>query len=672
MKYNVENLSLEEKISLLEGSGGWHTSNAGGKVKSLLLMDGPQGLRLMPKVQESPCYGMSDEEFRKIEPTAMPSCFNLANSWDTQAAFLDGATIADDCIDHGVDVLLAPGVNMKRTPLCGRNFEYFSEDPYLAGHMAKSYIEGVQSKNIGTSLKHFCMNNRELDRRQISNEADERTIREIYISAFKIALQAKPWTVMCSYNLINGVYVAENRWLLKDVLRDEFGFDGLIVSDWVATREPWRAVKATLDLCMPKIDYAAGIRRALEAGILTEAELDERVENILSLIEKTEQPKSATTTKAERHARAVELAKQSFVLLKNDDGILPLREEKILVAEFADNGYHHTPIGGGGSAKVTVLEPIKKLSAELSKHLGNATVTMLKDVVFSSTIMARQGKLIARARQNDTVVLCVGNDDLIELESVDRQTLRVNDAHERIILNVAEQNPNVVVCVFAGGAVDMSAWIDKVKAVIMVGFAGEGVHEALAETLSGKWNPCGKLSETFPLRIEDAPAGFYQGNGMVESYDEGIFIGYRWYEKKGIPVLFPFGHGLSYSEFEYFDLQIEKLGETDYEVSYSIKNVSKRDGYEISQLYVGDPIALVSRPKKELKGFAKTFIPAGETRRVSHRLDREAFAYYNLSLKRWHIENGEFEISIGASSQDVRLKKSVFIELDEREQFSQE
>lgn len=673
MKYDIKNLTLDEKLSLLEGVGNWRTSNANGKVKPLLLMDGPQGLRIAPTSEESPVYGMSNEELAKVEPTAMPSCFNLANSWNTEAAYLDGNTIADDCIDFGVDVLLAPGVNMKRTALCGRNFEYFSEDPYLAGHMAKSYIEGVQSKKVGTSLKHFCMNNREHDRFHISSEADERTIREIYTSAFEIAVKAQPWTVMCAYNLINGVYAAENKWLLNDVLRGEFGFDGLIVSDWRATREPWRAVKATLDLCMPKQEYAAGLRRAIDEGIITEAEIDERVERMLALIEKTEVEKKSATTKQERHERSVELAKESFVLLKNEDSILPLRKGKILVAEFTDNGFHHAPIGGGGSAKVDVLNPLKKLDGLIAENLGEAAeVSSVDNFVISSRIVARQAKIINRARQNDAVVLCVGNDHEIEGEAFDRQNIRLDAAHERMILNVAEQNENVIVCVFAGSAIDMSPWIDKVKAVILVGFAGEGVHEALADTLCGLNNPSGKLSETFPLSLDDAPAGAYEGNGLVDSYDEGIFIGYRWYDKKKKEVLFPFGYGLSYSKFEYSDLKIEKKGETDYEVSYLITNTSDTDGSEVSQLYVSDPVAMVSRPVKELKGFNKTFIPAGESRRVTLPLNFRSFAYYNLSLKRWYVENGEFEIMIGASSRDIRLSESIYINLDEREQLSQE
>ena len=671
MKYNIKALTLDEKISLLEGAGIWHTGDANKKVKPLLLMDGPLGLRLAHKNPESPAFGMTDEELALAAPTVMPSVFNLANTWNKDAAFLDGATIADDCIDYGVDVLLAPGINMKRTPLCGRNFEYFSEDPFLAGHMAKSYISGVQSKNIGTSLKHFCLNNREEDRMEISSEADERTIREIYVSAFEIALKAKPWTVMCSYNLINGVYAAENRWLLNDVLRGEFDFDGLIVSDWRATREPWRALKATLDLCMPKQRYAEGLRRAYDEGIITEAEIDERVMKMLELIEKTEQEKKSTTVKKERHERSVELAKESFVLLKNEGGILPIKSGKVLLGELGEKGVEIVPISGDGSAKVCTFAPLAKLGDSMREMLGDkAEINTVSGLRLYTKLTSHQAKLISHARENDVVVLCVGEDHEIEGEAFDRNTIRLNNAQERMILNVAEQNENVVVCVYAGSAIDMSAWIDKVKAVIFVGYAGEGVNKALAATLCGLNNPSGKLSETFPLSLDDAPAGLYSGDGLVDTYDEGIFIGYRWYDKKKKEVLFPFGHGLSYSDFKYSDIKIEQRADTDFDVSYTITNTSDTDGYEVSQLYVSDIISKVSRPVKELKGFDKTFIPAGESRRITLPLNYRSFAYYNVSLKKWYVENGEFEIMIGASSRDIRLSETVSITLDEREQVS--
>ena len=671
MKYDINALTLDEKIMLLEGESTWHTNGLSGKVKRMRLMDGPHGLRLAPLESESPGYGMPTEELAKIDPTAMPSPFNLANSWDPELAYFDGKTIADDCIDFGVDVLLAPGINMKRTPLCGRNFEYYSEDPYLAGNMAKAFIEGVQSKNIGTSLKHFCLNNREHDRLMVSSDVDERTMREIYLSAFETALKARPYTVMCSYNLINGVYAAENRWLLNDVLRDELGFDGVVVSDWGATREPWRALKASLDLCMPKMKYAAGIRRAYDAGIITDAEIDESVSRILALMERTDGEKKCETDKAERYARAVNIAKETFVLLKNEDNILPIKGGNILVADHIGGMRHHAPYCGGGSAKVDVRSTRPTLFECISKLVsGKGSAVRGDGSAITPNYLSCAGKALCLARDNDACVVCVGNDATVEVEGVDRATMRLHPSIEQYIINFADLNPNVIVCVYAGSAIDMTPWIDKVKAVVMVGFAGEGVNEALADTLFGINNPSGKLSETFGRSLEDYPAGSYKGNGFVEGYGEGLFIGYRWFDEKNITPLYPFGHGLSYSTFEYSDITLNKQSETDYEVSFTVTNTSDVDGKEIAELYVSDVMARVVRPKKELKGFKKVFVKAGESVRVSIPLDFRSFAYYSVPLKRWHVENGRFDILVGASSRDIRLRGSVDIRLPETEQLS--
>ena len=669
MKDKLKDLTLDEKIELLHGDGTWHTHSADGKIKRLLMMDGPQGLRLERHNPESPRGDLTKEEYAQLEPTAMPCVFNLANSWDVDAAFLTGTTIADDCLNFGVDIILGPGMNIKRTPLYGRNFEYFSEDPFLTGYMAKAYVEGVQSKGIGTSAKHYCANNREQDRNAVSSDVDERTLREIYLAAFEIVAKAQPWTIMCSYNLIGGVYAAENKWLLKDVLRGEFGFNGLIVSDWSATREPWRAVKASLDLCMPQRQaYPEGIKRALEKGILTENDVDERAQRVVELAEKASAEKPAVSTdKAERHRRAVELAKETFVLLKNEDNILPIKGGNVLVQAWTGV----PPMHGGGSGYVTTSYNPPALHELIKQRLPeSANVVTLPKVLNWQKISAHLTDLYTQARKSDVVLLCVGNNRDVESESFDRSTLRLLPHQEAMILNTARQNENVVVLLFAGSAVDMSPWIDKVKAVLLVGFAGEGVYEAAADVVCGNACPCGKLSETFPITLEDCPAGHYDGDGFVERYNEGVFVGYRWFDEKQKDVLFPFGHGLSYAKFEYSDLQIKKTGETDFEVSYLITNNSDVDAKEISQVYVGDPISMVPRPKKELKGFAKTFIPAHESRRVTVKLDFRSFAYYSVMLKRWHVEDGEFIISVGASSRDIRLQESVWIEQDETTQVS--
>ena len=660
MKYDIKNLTLDEKLRLLAGKNNWQLSNANGKLPDVFLSDGPHGLR------------MYDFEQGKTKPaTAMPNLSVLANTWDTELAFLDGATIADECLQEGADVLLAPGVNIKRTPLCGRNFEYISEDPYLAGVMAKAYIEGVQSKGIGTSLKHFCANNREYDRFYQSSDVDERTLREIYLPAFEIAVEAKPWTVMCAYTPINGIWASENKWLLQDVLRGEFGFDGLIVSDWGAVHNSWRAAKAGIDLEMPFREAAFDeLKKGYENGWLTEEEIDARVEKALELMEKcTTQKKEITTTKQQRHENAVKIVKEGVVLLKNEDNILPLKGGNIMVGGPCS----FTPCyGGGGSALVTSEYQGKGLAELLGETMGDkANVTHTHFACGTDyNHMFHSRNAYVQAYKSDVVVLCVGNSKVVESEAHDRENIRLSNVQEDLILNTAKVNPNVVVVLNVGSAVDMSAWIDSVKAVVLLGFSGEGGQEAIADILTGKACPCGKLAETYPLSLDDTPAQDYRGNGFYERYSEGIFVGYRWYDATETDVLFPFGHGLSYAQFEYSDMQVEKLSETDYEVSFNVKNVSNVDAKEISQVYVRDVFAMVPRPEKELKGFVKTALKAGESKRVSVKLNARSFAYYSIPLKKWYVENGDFEILVGASSRDIRLKEKLTIELPENEQWT--
>lgn len=664
MKYDLKSLTTEEKLRLLTGKDSWRTYDANGKVKEIFLSDGPNGLR---KVAKNPETG----EEKTLAATAMPTISVLANSWNRDLAYLDGKTIANDCIEKGADILLAPGVNMKRTPLCGRNFEYASEDPFLAGTMAKAYIEGVQSKGIGTSLKHYCANNREYDRLYQTSEIDERTLREIYLPAFEIAVQAQPWTVMCSYNPINGVYASENRYLLEDVLRDEFGFNGLIVSDWGAVHSNFRRVKAGLDLEMPYTEQSySDLQAAYDKGLITDEEVDACAARVLELLEKTDNDqKTIDFTPEQRHENAVTIAKEGIVLLKNAENILPFKKGNILVS---GNMAENPPVGGGGSAFVYTEYKQKNLAALLSEKLnGNAEVKYNGETVFYGGGNAFHVKATyQKAYEADAVVLCVGTDPSLESESFDRYSLKLPHVQEEFILRTAEVNENVVVIVYAGSAIDMSAWIDKVKAVVFAGFAGEGVNEALAAVLSGETVPSGKLAETFPLSLADTFTGLQVGNGFSEWYNDGIFVGYRYYDKMKKEVLFPFGHGLSYADFEYSGLDIKKLSETDYEISYNVTNVSETAAKEISEVYVKDVFAMVLRPEKELKGYSKDLIEAHETKRVTVKLDARSFAYYNTSMKKWHVENGVFEILIGASSRDIRLKGKINIELPETTQQS--
>ena len=662
MKYDIKNLTLDEKIELLCGRNGWQLANANGKLPDVFLSDGPHGLRM---------HDINEKDLPTKKATAMPNLHMVANTWDVELAYLDGQTIADDCIENGADVLLAPGVNIKRTPLCGRNFEYFSEDPILAGTLAKAYIEGVQSKGIGTSLKHYCCNNREYDRFFQTSEVDERTLREIYLPAFEIALQAKPWTVMSAYNPVNGVYASENSYTVKEILREEFGFDGLVMSDWCAVYNSARMAKATVDLRMPHhADSAKQLKDGLACGYITEAEIDARVEKVLALMEKTQNGnKKVTTTKAQRHENAVKIAREGIVLLKNENNILPLKKGSFLVAgQFAGVPCY----GGAGSACVVSEYKCPDLAEALNARFGaDAKAERAHGHVGESLYQHGAKRGYYEAYGKDAVVLCLGTGWQNEGEAWDKVSIKLSPIQESYIQYMAKYNENVIVVLNAGSAVDMSAWIDKVKAVVLLGFGGEGAQEALADVLTGKACPCGKLSETFPLCLEDTPTGVPTDNAMVDRYKEGVLVGYRWYDTMEKEVLFPFGHGLSYAQFAYSDLTVEKNGETDYVLSFNVKNVSNVDGKEIAQVYVRDVFAMVERPYKELKGFAKVALKAGESKRVQIALDSRAFAYYNTIKKQWYVEDGDFEILIGASSRDIRLKESIRIQLPFDTQSSQ-
>ncbi len=654
MKEVKSTLTLEEKCRLFHGVGSWSTYSANGKVKAISLNDGPNGLRKY------------NEKKEKICATAMPTLSVVANSWSKECAFLNGKTIADECVQENVDLLLAPGVNIKRTPLNGRNFEYFSEDPYLSGILAKEFIDGVQEKGIGTSLKHICANNREFDRLCISSEIDERTLREIYLLPFEIALKAQPWTVMCAYNLINGVYASENKWLLTDILRGEFKFDGLIVSDWGAVRNSYKSLKAGIDLRMPVNDASdVELKDALDKNLITEQDIDTANERLFKLIEKTQNDKKKIEfTAKDRHENARKIAEEGIVLLKNN-GVLPIKQGTFAMS---GNNLDDPLIGGGGSANVAtnfVQIPLKKL---LEERLNGSARFVQCDTILKEDRYFAVHNIYENAYYNDGVILAVSG--FQEGEQYDRQSIKLPKFTEDIIIKTAQINKNVIVLVYGGSAIDMSAWIDKVNAVVYCGYSGEAVNEAVANILTGKVCPSGKLAETFPLSIEDTFTQLEHGNGHVEWYNDGLFVGYRYYDQTNKEVLFPFGYGLSYASFEYSNLKIEKKSETDYIVSYDVTNTSDIDAKEISQVYVKDVFATVIRPQKELKGFSKDLIKAHQTKTVKIELDMRSFAYYSIPKKDWHVENGAFEIYVGASSRDIRLMGKIEIVLPDETQFS--
>lgn len=662
-KINLKELTLKEKISLLTGANDWQTSDADGKVKQLFLSDGPAGLRMI-----------DIDTNETFQATALPTCHVLSHTWDTTLAFEYAALIGEEAILHDADILLAPGVNIKRTPLCGRNFEYLSEDPYLSGLLGKAYVEGVQSKGIGACVKHYCANNREYDRFNQSSEVSDRALHEIYIRPFEIALEAKPWTVMCSYNPINGIYASENKKLLNDVLRKQLGYDGLIMSDWGAVHNPVRAVDATLDLCMPhRGDYADLVLQAVKDGKLTETQIDERAQKILELAEKSEstaEKRKVESTVKERHEKAVKIAREGIVLLKNERNVLPLtgeQGEKRRVFLYCDYGNFRIipPISATGSGQVRTEFKQPLLDRLLAEKSGAEVTTYVSDRWNKNRRYCYQ-----KAYDADVTVIAIGSSRETEGEGLDRDTIRLTEEQEESIRQMAAHSNKTAVVVYGGAAVDMSRWIDTVDAVVFAGYAGEGVQEALSDLLCGKANFVGKLTETFPMTIEDTYKGGKSFDGETDVYGDGIFVGYRYYDKYEKEVLFPFGHGLSYSNFEYRNLRIEKVGETDFDVIYDVTNNSDRAGKEISQVYVHDVSAMVHRPLRELRGFSKDEIGAHETKTIRVRLDHTAFEYYSTSLDKWYLENGWFEIYVGSSSRNLPLKEKLFIQLPDDTQYS--
>lgn len=649
-KYKATDFSAEEKIKLLAGKDSWHTEDFGGKVYEVTVSDGPLGLRTPVQNEKG--------EWSDKPAVAYPSTQVLSQTWRTEYAYETGKMLADDCMENGVDVLLAPGVNIKRNPLCGRNFEYVSEDPYLAGVFGREYIRGLQDKHVGATLKHFCCNNLEYSRFWTSSEVDERSLREIYLKPFEIACEAKPWAVMCSYNLVNGVRMSEHKKLYT-VLRDEFGFDGMIMSDWGAVMDHAASVKAGLDLEMPYSEKGyQNLKAAYEAGEVTDEELDVCAQRVLDFIARCEEEskkRKITSTRQERLDVAQKAAEEGIVLLKND-GVLPLKDGvRVSLTGESAVGY----FAGGGSSRVQLQENPPSL-AECLKDVLPTGEFSYKGVwdnyhQFYEAVNNAYGK--------DAAIVCVGVEDS---EGSDRSTLRLPALQEKWILETAKQNENTIVVIFAGAPIDMSSWIDEVAAVVWAGYPGERGNRALANILSGKVNPSGRLTESFPLSEEDCPVLYGFHDTMRNVYSEGLAVGYRLYDAEREngnygQTLFPFGYGLSYSEFEYSELAVEK-SEKGVEVSFDIANISECDGAETAQVYVREVHSKVFRPFKELKGFQKIYLKAGEKKRVHVVLDRNAFAFYSVALDKWTVNKGSFEIFVAANSEDIRLKTALEVE----------
>ena len=660
IKALVSQMTLEEKAGLCSGDDFWHTKAVERLgVPRVMVSDGPHGLR---KQDDSADHlGINDS----IKAVCFPAACATAASFDPEMIRKMGEAIGDSCQHERLSVVLGPAVNIKRSPLCGRNFEYFSEDPYLAGRMATAMIQGVQSRNVGTSIKHFAMNSQEHRRMSSSSDADERTMREIYFPAFEMAVkEARPWTVMCSYNRINGVYASENPWLLTDVLRKEWGFDGCVVSDWGAVSDRVAGVAAGLDLEMPSSDGVNDrkIVEAVRAGSLDEKLVDAACERILDIVYRyLENAKPETPWDREaQHAQAADIAAECMVLLKNDESILPLskKDDIAFIGEFAEKPRFQ----GGGSSHINCFRITGALEAAKDLKITYARgYSVEKDEASESDI----AEAAAVAKKTKAAVVFAGLPDAYESEGYDRTHLRLPACQIRLIETVAEANPNTIVVLYNGAPVEMP-WIGKVKAVLEAYLGGQAVGEATVRVIFGDANPCGKLPESFPLKLEDNPSYlYYGGEGDVAEYREGVFVGYRYYDKKKMDVLFPFGYGLSYTTFEYSRLRLSSDRITDaasLTVTVTVKNTGDRAGKTVVQLYVGDTESTPIRPVRELKGFEKVALQPGESKEVSFTLDKRSFAYWNQQIHDWHVETGKFTIEAGASSRDLPLKAEVTVD----------
>ncbi|HYH98267.1 glycoside hydrolase family 3 C-terminal domain-containing protein [Hyalangium sp.] len=658
----VVQMTLEEKALLLSGDGPWRTHKIERLgIPSIFMTDGPHGLR---KAQ-----GLNLAE--SVPATCFPTASALASSWDTELIHQVGAALARESQANDVQLLLGPGINMKRSPLGGRNFEYFSEDPVLAGHMAASYIQGVQSEGVGTALKHFAANNQEFERMVSSSNLDERTLREIYLPAFEIAItQAQPWSVMCAYNKVNGVYASENPLLLQEILREEWGFEGFVVSDWGAVHDRVKGVMAGLNLEMPSSGDVNRKRiiEAVQAGQLPVSRLDEVVASLLAVILKAAESRrtGARFDVDQHHALARRVAVESIILLKNEDHLLPLdaggRKKIALIGAFAKEPRYQ----GAGSSQVNptrVSHAYDELLAIVGKSErigyasgydteGGTTAQLLEE--------ARQ-----QARNADVAVVFAGLPDSYESEGFDRSSLDIPEGHHRLIEVVSQVQPNTVVVLMNGSAITMP-WVGRVKAILEGWLTGQAGGGAIADILTGRVNPSAKLSETFPLRLEDTPTSIeFPGLNQRAHYGEGVFIGYRYYDKKKITPLFPFGFGLSYTSFAYSELTLSAPSIQDTEkltVQLKVRNEGRLAGKEVIQLYIHEDRPVVSRPEKELKAFTKVALEPGEEKTVRFTLKPRDFAYYNTALHRWSVNPGRFDILVGGSSRDLPLREHVLVE----------
>jgi beta-glucosidase len=652
----IRELTVEEKVSLLAGASFWSTraiERLG--IPSVVLTDGPHGLRL------STGTAVGDMLSHTQPATAFPIEAAMAATWNEALIRELGAVIAEECQHYDVGIVLGPGMNGKRSPLGGRNFEYFSEDPYLTGKMGTAFVQGVQSGGVGTSIKHFVANEQETNRMVVSSEVDERTLREMYLLPFEMAVQeAKPWTVMCAYNKVNGTHMANNDKYLNGVLKQEWGFDGLVMSDWGAVVDKVPSVQYGLDLEMPGPGTRSGeVLEAYRSGKVTNEQLDDHVRRILKVVQKVlDHKRSVPSIDVDKHhAVARKVAEEAIVLLKNEDAILPLaKNAKVAVlGKFAAEPRFQ----GGGSSHMNPAQLDIPYSG-ISK-LSHAVYGAGYDESDYNEALVQEACELAAGQ--DAAIIFIGTTEKIESEGYDRTDLHIPRSHTRLIEEVSKVNPNVIVVVNSGSATHIGAYEAQAKAIVQAWLPGQAGGSAIVNVLFGDVNPSGKLTETFPLALEHNPTYLtFPGNIEKVNYSEGIFVGYRYYDTKKLAVLYPFGYGLSYTEFEYSNLRLSSgsLHNGDVlNVTVDVKNTGSYMGKEVVQVYVRDVKSSVKKADKELKGFAKIELAPDETKSVQIELNERAFSHYVEHLGKFAVESGEFHILVGSSSRDIRLAGTV-------------
>ena len=651
----IKQMTLEEKCYLFSGKDFWQSRSIERLgVPNMTLSDGPHGIRKQEGAGDQ--LGLNGS----LPATCYPTAATIANSWDPALGEEIGEHLGAEAASQDVCVLLGPGLNIKRSPFCGRNFEYFSEDPYLAGKMAAGYVRGIQKNGISACPKHFAANSQELRRMASDSVMDERTLREIYLTGFEIAVkEGGARSIMSSYNRINGVYANENPHLLQEILRDEWGFDGFVVSDWGASNDHVEGVRAGSHLEMPTTggDSDLELVEAVKSGKLSEELLDQRVDELLDVILSTTKAVAPLKGKPfdieKHHAMAAKASEQSIVLLKNENGILPLKKgaKVAVIGEFAQRARYQ----GAGSSVVNptkldnAMDVIKNFDLNVAGFEAGYPRSGKGDP-------AMQAKAVELAKQADIVLLYIGLDEISESEGLDRAHMRLPQSQVDLIEAVAAVNPNVVAVMSAGSAVEMP-WLPRVKALIHGYLCGQAGASSVLKAVMGEVNPSGKLAETYPVKYEDvSSAPYFPAKERTAEYRESLYVGYRYFETAKVPVLFPFGFGLSYTTFEYSDLTV-----TNKEAAFTIKNTGKMDGAEVAQLYVSKTDGDVFRPAKELKGFQKGFLKAGESKKVAIQLDDKAFRYFNVDTNRFEVEGGEWNILIGASAADIKLSGKVSV-----------